>query len=485
MLKYYMQILRPSPSFSTYAPMVMHIDLNSCFATIEQQANRLLRGRPIGVSAYDTPRGFVLAASYEAKARGIKLGVNNQQARELCPGIIILTPDPAKYREAHRLFKRLLLDYTSDVTPKSIDEFVVNFEGSPALAGLRASTGCATLKRHNERMLEIAGDIKQRIRETLGEWVTVNIGIGTNRFLAKYAAGFGKPDGLKLIDHTNLRQAYEGADLTDLPGINVRYRARLMACGISTPLEFLDADVRLLKKVVFKSVVGYYWWARLRGYEVDDRTFSTKSIGHQYALPKQTNDRHELARLLMKLCEKVGRRLRKKTLCARGIHLYFGFAYQPETQTDAWRDASGVRHAGFENLHRLSSWHEGHRLGHRLYATSDIYHAATALLERADLPAKVRIMAITVYDLEPWSPEQLGLFTTSPFDKNTPCTGARQGIAAADPSKWEQAGDEAKRLSDAMDAINDHYGEYVVVPGTMLDIRGEILDRIAFGGLPE
>src|SRR6185369_10303809 len=70
-------------------PLVMHIDLNSCFAIIEQQANRLLRGRPVGVAAYDTPRGFVLAASYEAKRLGVKLGVNVAEARVMCPGIII------------------------------------------------------------------------------------------------------------------------------------------------------------------------------------------------------------------------------------------------------------------------------------------------------------------------------------------------------------------------------------------------------------
>src|SRR5689334_18383134 len=102
-------------------PRVMHIDLNSCFAIIEQQANRLLRGRPVGVSAYDTPKGFILAASYEAKAKGVKLGVNVREARDMCPGIVIVTPDPSKYREAHRRFKELMEEYTSDVAPKSID----------------------------------------------------------------------------------------------------------------------------------------------------------------------------------------------------------------------------------------------------------------------------------------------------------------------------------------------------------------------------
>ena len=185
-------------------PMTMHIDLNSCFAIIEQQANRLLRGRPVGVAAYDSPRGFVIAASYEAKAKGVKLGVNVEQSRSMAPGIVILTPDPAKYRQAHKLFKDLLLEYTPDVTPKSIDEFVLNFDHSPSLR-LKINQQAT----HNQAMKEIGLEIKKKIKQRLGEWVTVNIGIGTNRFLAKYAAGFGKPDGMLLIDHANIRKWYK------------------------------------------------------------------------------------------------------------------------------------------------------------------------------------------------------------------------------------------------------------------------------------
>lgn len=135
--------INPNSFINKDPPMVMHVDLNSCFAIIEQQANRLLRGRPVGVAAYDTPRGFVLAASYEAKAKGIKLGTNVEQARAMAPGIVIMTPDPAKYREAHRLFKEVMLEYTPDVAAKSIDEFVLNFEHSPSLRR-RISSGKKT-----------------------------------------------------------------------------------------------------------------------------------------------------------------------------------------------------------------------------------------------------------------------------------------------------------------------------------------------------
>jgi DNA polymerase-4 len=444
----------------------MHIDLNCCFAIIEQQANRLLRGRPVAVSAYDTPRGMVLASSYEAKRLGIKLGVNNSEARALAPQVVILTPDPAKYREAHARFKNLLLEYTSEVTPKSIDEFVLDFNGSPAL-------------RAGKTMECIGLEIKERIREQLGEWVTVNVGIGTNRFLAKYAAGFGKPDGMTTIDHTNLEEKYSGMHLTDLPGINVRYQARLMACGIMNPLDFLHADVDILKKVVFKSVVGYYWWARLRGHEVDNRTFSTRSIGHQYAVSKKTADKKELEKLLMKLCEKVGRRLRKKNFCARGIHLYLGFEqYRPDVGLpyEKYRDTEknrGIGSTGFDNIHRLRNWHEGRRLDHRLYATTDIFSAARHLLHKAEVTARVKLIAITVYDLEPWDPEQLTIFSTDP-----------SGSSYVGMSEYRSQ-EAVRRLSNAMDAVNTRYGEFVITPATMMNMKGEILDRIAFANAPQ
>lgn len=448
-------------------PYVIHIDLNSCFAIIEQQANRLLRGKPVGVAAYDTPRGFVLAASYEAKALGIKLGVNVAQARQMCPGIVIMTPDPAKYREAHRRFRDLMLDYTPHVVPKSIDEFVLEMETSPALRN-RISRGMS----HNEAMLDIGQDMKQRIRESLGEWVTVNVGIATNRFLAKYAAGFDKPDGMTLIDHTNLRSKYENMHLVDLPGINTRFRARLRRAGIYTPLEFLDADLTTLKKRVFKSINGYHWYMRLRGYEADAVEFSRKSIGHQHALSDKTTDLAKLEQLLMKLCEKVGRRLRKNNYYAEGIHLYVGFVSD---------NPSADGPAGFETMYQFKSWHHGEKVYHRLYSTQDIYMAAKKLLHSAEITNRVRIISVHVFDLRPWEPRQLSIFD-APEATVAGKWQISKGVIRSDPFRDQETN---KRIADHVDAINNRYGEFVVTPAMMMDMNGTILDRIAFGGVKD
>src|SRR3954463_1003506 len=101
------------------APTIMHVDLNSCFATIEQQANPLLRGKPIVVAAYNSPNGCVVAPSIEAKQFGVKTGMTVRDARLLCPGVIVRTPNPDLYRAVHLKFRRIFRDYSPDVVPLS------------------------------------------------------------------------------------------------------------------------------------------------------------------------------------------------------------------------------------------------------------------------------------------------------------------------------------------------------------------------------
>ena len=117
-------LLRFNPEPST----VMHMDLNSCFATIEQQANPFLRGKPIAVAAFTTHKGCILAASVEAKRLGIKTGMRVMDGRAIYPKLIVLPPDPWKYRNVHLKLRNFISDYTNDFSPKSIDEFVLNMK---------------------------------------------------------------------------------------------------------------------------------------------------------------------------------------------------------------------------------------------------------------------------------------------------------------------------------------------------------------------
>lgn len=403
-------------SINTARPLIMHIDLNSCFAMMEQQANPLIRNKPVAVAAYDTPRGMILASSYEAKAKNIKLGLNVRQGRQIDPGLIVMMPDPEKYFDAHERLKELLNKYTSEVVSKSVDEYVVDFRGSPVIrAGLSLE--------------DIGKRIKADVKSSLGSYVTVNIGFGANRFLAKLAAGLNKPDGLNVLTADNLRLAYSQLSLTDLPGINVRYEARLNLAGIYTPLEFLDADLNTLRQVVFKGIVGYYWYLRLRGWEIDTAEFSRRSFGQQYALGQKTKDILELERLIMKLAEKTGRRLRRLNYTASGIHLSIVFE----------------DHKIYSKRMKCP----------RLYATQEIYAAAVKLLKQALIKSRVSQLAISVYGLNPNVGSQLSLFAGTKYD--------------------------ATRLAQASDMVNDRYGEFTVVPALMANMDNTIIKRVAFG----
>jgi DNA polymerase-4 len=242
-----------------------------------------------------------------------------------------------------------------------------------------------------------------------------------------------------------------------------------------------------LKKQVFKSINGYHWYMRLRGYETDTVEFSRKSIGHQHALSNKTMDMDELERLLIKLCEKTGRRLRKNNLYALGIHLYLGFTqdsgqFTVDSEQLGYRKQDNFERSGYgatpSALHPnpyASSWHHGEKTIHRLYSTSDIYEAAKKLLQSAEIPNNVKIMSVHVFNLNDWDPEQLTIFDI----EQSKVEGQKSKVATIAADMRSQGA--RKRTSDAVDAINDRYGEFVVTPAAMLDMQGTILDRIAFG----
>lgn len=399
-------------------PLTMHIDLNSCYAIIEQQANPLIRNKAVGVAAYDSPGGFIIASSYEAKRQGIKL-MRIKEAKAIDPKIIILTPDPEKYFDAHRRFRNILEQYTNSVTPKSIDEFVMDFTGSQAI-------------QKSRNLADVGQEIKQRIKENLGEYVTVNIGIAPNRFLAKVAAGLDKPDGLDIITWQDIANVYGQLKLIDLPGINTRYKTRLNLAGIFTTLDFFEAPIQKLKKEVFKSIVGYYWYLRLRGHEVDNAPLATKSFGNDYAVGSKTSNREEVAKLLMKLCEKTGRRLRAHNYNGWGVYLGLGF----EDRT--W-------------------WGKSHRNQHPLYATQDIYSSIMYLFNLIEFPARVTHINVSVFNVLPATPKQYGLFDGSRLDNRS--------------------------LSQALDTINNRYGEYTITPASMANMEDIIIKRVPFGSV--
>jgi DNA polymerase-4 len=403
------------PEHNPERPLIMHIDLNSCFATVEQQARPMLRGKPVGIANRRTDKTALVTASYEAKAMGVKVGMKVRDAKSLCPGLIVIESDPSKYRYVYHRLLDIMRDYSAHVTMKSIDEGVIDFHDTTAAI-------------QGRDLVEIGYEIKQRIKDEIGVWMRCNIGIATNRFLAKQAAGLHKPDGLDVITPDNIRQTLATLQLTDLTGIAYRNEKRLNSIGVFTPLEFLDTELIVLQRIVFKSVVGRWWYDRLRGYEVDDVESDIKRVGRQYVLESFNLSHEEIAQRLHHLCESVGSRMRSQNKSARGIYVY------------AKTLERGYWHASTLSQLPFSSDQTIHMLASRLFDTA---------------PDGLREIGIHCYELESIEDQQISFFNDQIVQE--------------------------RQVTEAIDDINKRYGERTIHSADTLGTGIYVKQKIPFG----
>jgi DNA polymerase-4 len=395
-------------------PQIMHIDLNSAFASAEQQAWPSLRGRPMGVTNRLSKECCVIAASYEAKALGIRVGTRRSEAVALCPDFIMLETDPTKYTFMYQNLIRIMKSYSDKIKMKSIDEGIIDFHNI-----VRTQT-----------LEEIGYEIKQRMYDEVGKYMRINVGIGTNRFLAKTAAGLHKPDGLDIISHKNLLDVYKSLELEDLTGIADAFGARLRAHGIFTPMQFLEANDELLRRRVFKSIHGLHWHERLRGYEVDDYKSQLGMVGRQWVVANPTNDDEYLRSCLHFLVETTGMKLRFRNAEARGVCVWVSF-----NAGGGWSD---------KKMCRMS-----------FFRTQDIWLQISRLFDHRPKHMTVRTMGLYLYELTPSARSQLSMF---------------DDVAKAD------------YLSKAVDEINDFYGSFTIHSADTLLGTKTVKQKIPFGG---
>lgn len=286
-------------------PKIMLVDMNSFFASVEQQALPSLRGRPVGVCASLHGTSCLIAASKEAKALGIKTGTLIWRAKRICPGIELIKSDPPKYREVNRRLNRILSEYTDRMEPYSIDESFLDL------------TGC------RKNPLEAGAEIKRRIRSEIGEWLTCSIGVAENRFLAKLAADLKKPDGLTVIWRENLPDVYRDKKLSDLWGIARGWERRLARLGIVSPAQLLGYPVQNLVSLYGKP--GLYLWQRVNGLEEDTigctgaQPERAKSFGNSWVLNFRSRDKSRIGPVVLRLAEKAARRMRSEGFEAKAV----------------------------------------------------------------------------------------------------------------------------------------------------------------------
>jgi DNA polymerase-4 len=403
--------------FNTEAPKIMHIDLNSAFASAEQQAHPSLRGRPVGVTNRISKNCCILTASYEAKGLGVKPGMGYVEAKQICPDFVLLESDPPKYHYMYKKICQIMKSYSPNVVMKSIDEGVIDFTD--------------TIGTINKRpMTDIGQEIKLRVKQEMGCYMRVNIGIGTNRFLAKQAAGWHKPDGLDLLYSNNLVDYYKQINLTDLSGIAKRFEARLNAANIFTPMQFLSAPADILRVRVFGGIVGDYWHQRLRGYEIDGRPTKLGIVGRQWVLRKPSNNNDFILPCFQYLCETVGKKLRYNNVDARGVLVWMRFQ----------------NGSGFVKRQMFSS---------TFYTDKEVYRRALSLFNQRPKHMLVQTMGITCYQLSPSTRNQQSIFES------------------VNKEEW---------LTQAVDDINERYGGFVVCSANSLDGKMLVKQKIPFGG---
>ena len=479
-------------------PIIFHLDMNSYFASVEQQDNQQYRGRPLGVCEH--LGGIIIAASIEAKRWGIKTGTPVWEARKLFPKIILTKTHPDRYRLYIKRVIKVVSDYTGLVEQASIDEVFLDMTKACNIRGLSAGK-LLGLRDPFEEAVNIAREIKRRMKVEVGDYLTCSIGIGENKLLAKIGSDMQKPDGIIVIRDKLIvpiptlgsglqpptgrslgddklsgvllltkNELYQRLKLTDIPGIGRRQEKNLNKLGIKTLLNLKNYPLSRL--VARFGINGYHLhqMGQLKGSWKPDveRDEIIKSIGHMYTLPKEYREPKFFAPVLYKLCEMVATRLRKQGLMGNVIHFYihpvtnFNGKVGLKSSTEELSQDYLHSHTGKISNGASDKNYEGFgqslKLGFYVYDGREIFLQCMKIFEsfRAPPPA-FKLIGVTVAGLRPYV-HQLSLF-----------------------------GHEARLrgLVGALDKINAKYGDFTLCRVPILAAKNVFQDSVGFGRIKE
>lgn len=276
--------------------MILFLDMNSYFASVEQQLRPELRGVPIGIIPNDCDTTCCIAASYEAKAHGVKTGTGVREAKQICPSIQLVLSRPDLYIEHHHKIVEAVESVHPVTEVHSIDEMSMRLRGRDQQPIVARQLGM---------------EMKAAIRSQVGEWLRCSIGIGPNVMLAKTAGEMVKPDGMVVIERNELPHRLYSLDLTDLPGINRGIQRRLRAYGIQTMQQLCAASKPQLR-TAWGSIVGETWWEWLHGNDPWIKPTRRRNIGHQHVLAPDLRAYESAHAVAIRLLMKAATRLRSE-----------------------------------------------------------------------------------------------------------------------------------------------------------------------------
>lgn len=403
---------------------ILHVDLNSYFATVEQQQNPFLRGKPVGI-VKDLGRACVISASREAKLDGIKTGSNIFEARLLCPRLILIKADFDKYLHYTKAFFSLIRSFAPQIHLFSLDEAFLDV------------SDCVRLYGSAERLAE---KIQERIFQRLGGWVTASIGIAGNYMLAKLAGDQSPKGGYFRITTGNRDRILAAARPADICGIGPRLAERLAGLGINNVLT-----IRALSDKVLRHRFGPFWGLELRRiawgedshlFSFLDRNEHMKGVGRTITGTRPCDDEDEIRRVIRNLVEEVTLKLRQMDMAGRQVSMFL------EGGTP-WLGVYG----GPES--NALQWPEEHRVWYR----------------RRTLKYYVR------HPDEVFNLLYLGIYRS--WKRSFPIIrfGVRLGLVrpiSEIPDCWLPSWKKREKVWHAVDSINEKYGLFSVRSATLL-----------------
>ena len=344
----------------------MHVDMDAFYACIEQRDNPVLKGLPVIVGGLGN-RGVVSTASYEARKFGVHSAMPMATARKLCPEAVFILPNHRHYQEVSSQIMKIFDGFSPLVEPLSIDEAFLDVSG---------------IKKAVENPEEYASELKKQIKEQTG--LTASVGIAPNKFLAKLASDYKKPDGLMRIKPEDIQGILDPLPVSYLFGIGKTTRKMLGEYGISTIKQFRQADRRILEKVTGRQTDSFLFLAN----GIDERPVQAdreaKSIGKENTYEKDLTLDEDIKREILLLAQKVGWRLRREGLC--GFTLTVKIRY-PDFETHT-RSISAVN---------------------PFYHDEDIYKEAIKLSEKVSFKKGIRLIGVSVSKLKKYEETMLSL----------------------------------------------------------------------------
>ena len=431
----YLRIVMPGASPVAEQVNWLFLDMNSYFASVEQQVQPRLRGKPTAVVTVDADSTVCIAASYEAKTFGVSTGTALGEARKKCPDLNVVVARHEIYVDYH---KRII---------HAVEQNCLHVSKIISIDEMECRLGGRDKQISNAQ--ELARQVKQAIY-SVGEMLHCSVGLAPNRFLAKIASNLEKPNGLVTLTLRQLPEVLYSLTPRALPGIGHNMEQRLLKQGIQTMEQLWQLDIDQMTRL-WGGVLGTRFWLKLRGIDFDERESQKTSISHQHVLPPDLRTREQACAVGKKLLHKAAVRLRQAKLWTSGMAIYVLFSKDKNSK-------------------------DGDSKGYWMHHDRPVWEASLRFPSCQDTMTLVNIFQDAWRDCPKRRPVMVSVALVDLLPENM------RNMTLFDEM---YGGEKFDRLAEAMDRINAKYGSTTLYLGGIHNVRTAAPPRIAFKSIPD